>query len=156
LLISECLYPPCDIQYGGAQSPLASLSIPMNFCHVKLLFICTKGIPLYGLSLLNKGANTIIFTQHVHMHTCTYTPSVGNIYQCKECSFICIIPISNNATFLGKKNIYLSLHSESYIISIKSKANEKKKELYIVILWNKKEKEVCNFRHTISSQAKRQ
>jgi len=58
---------------------LALLGIPMNFSHAKLLFMYTQAIPLYRLSFLNKCANTIIFTQHIHMHTCTYTPSVGNI-----------------------------------------------------------------------------
>lgn len=80
---------------------LALYGIPMNFCHVKLLFTFTQAILLYGLSFLNKGANTIIFTQHVHMHACTYTPSVGNIY--KEWSFILIILQFQQCYIFGQK-----------------------------------------------------
>jgi hypothetical protein len=120
------------VRHNHPMLHLALHDIPMNFCHVKLLFTCTQAISLYGLSFLNKGANTITFAQHIHMHTCTYTPPVGNIYQYKEWSFKCIFSISKNATFLGKKIICLTLHSESHIISTNRKANEKKKEHYML------------------------
>lgn len=82
---------------------LALHGIPMNFCHVKLLFVCTQGIPFYRFSFLNKGTNTIIFTQHIHAHTCTYTPPAGNIYLYKEWSFMCIILHFQQCYISGQK-----------------------------------------------------
>jgi hypothetical protein len=91
------------VRHNHPMLHLALLGIPMNFCHVNLLFTYTQAIPLYGLSFLNKGANIIIFTHYIHMHTRTHTPSTGNTYLYKEWYFICIMFHFQQCYIFGQK-----------------------------------------------------